>query len=1409
MKVWTRIQRRATPTCAALAAWLSLSPAEGAAEAGPGDELRAEGSVSAARPRVVLARTWVDSLQKSFELTITFSESVTGFTLSDIQATNASATSALSGSGSRYTVTMATTTNFEGVVTVTVPASAAINSSSEGNLARTLSFSADTKAPTVLKADVDGRELTVTFSEDLSEANTPAVGRFGVQVTRAGTNSEIDVSSVSISRDDVALTLEEAVLFGDVVALTYGDTGANALTDLAGNQATAINGFSVRNRTARTTGLVPSAPRSVRAEADGSTVIEVNWKVPASTGGDSIEGYVVQASTTGRAPWTTLVRDTRSAATRYRHTGLTAGTTRHYRVAAINANGTGPYSTVVQGTTAQAYPGPPRSLTARAAGTSSIELSWTAATAGSGGAITGYRIEVSTSATGNWRIVEDDTRTRQTKYTHTGLGPGVKRHYRVFAINRAGRSDASNVAHATTEATTPGAPVALRVVPSGVGGSRELLIAWSAPSSDGGSRITGYRIETSASGFGGWTVLVGRTDGAVTTYTHSGLAPGSTRYYRVAAVNAEGRGPYTSAVEGSTRAAPPSAPGRVRASADGPNSITLSWNAPLDDGGQPVTGYRIRHRTAVGSWIVVAANTGSTATTYSHQGLRPVTTYFYQVAGVNGAGVGPWSGEASTKTSPSVPGSPRSLSARAVGTSEIALSWSPPRDDGGAAVLGYRIEMSANGGRTWRMLRTNTGTRRTAFSDGNLNPATTRHYRVSAINQRGVGAPSNVASATTAATVPGAPRSLTATADGTARIDLSWTAPANDGGAEVEGYRIEARDDGGAWESLVAHTRSAATSHSETGLDPATTRHYRVSAINRVGVGKASSPASATTDATVPDPPTGLVATATSPTRIDLTWTAPAYDGGADVEGYKVEASESGANWSVLVANTGSAAATYAHTGLVPGSQRFYRVSAVNRAGAGKPSGVASAMTDDPVQRAGRLNATVLPHVAATMTSSTVSAIGDRIDAVASGAGALRRVDAGVFRGLAAGADGRFANDGSAHSLARLLGASSFQTPLEGGPGGPQEEPRGRRIATWGAGDYHDLGQPAAAELEWSGSVVSGHVGADARVAARVLAGVAASHSRANVDFADKTGAASVSGTYRTAMTSVNPYVAWLPDDFGTVLWTTGGMGWGDVHVDDGRAGLRSSPAQLTTGAVGAAYQISNRGLVGLRLRAEGWAGRLRVDGSEAAMDSLTLGLRRARLALEWTQGFRFAETNEVTIQLEGGVRYDDGDGANGAGMEVGGGVTYRNRAAGLTAEGKGRLLLSDLAGYEEWGVGGRIQLEPGSNGEGLSIRLTPSYGDAAGGVEDLWDRGVTSALGAPGARARGNLDGEVGWGLAGRRGAPFGGFRLGGGARAVSAGVKYELNPDAGVRFEATRRESGFGPARHAVGIRGRLKLR
>ena len=97
----------------------------------------------------------------------------------------------------------------------------------------------------------------------------------------------------------------------------------------------------------------------------------------------------------------------------------------------------------------------------------------------------------------------------------------------------------------------------------------------------------------------------------------------------------------------------------------------------------------------------------------------------------------------------------------------------------------------------------------------------------------------------------------------------------------------------------------------------------------------------------LPGAPTGLGATKMGRYRIDLAWTAPAFDGNLPITGYRIEVSPDGVtDWTDLVLDTGSTDTADTHTPLAPSTTRHYRVSAINSAGTGDPSGSADATTD-------------------------------------------------------------------------------------------------------------------------------------------------------------------------------------------------------------------------------------------------------------------------------------------------------------------------------------------------------------------------------------------------------------------------------------------------------------------------------
>src|SRR5204863_8671 len=177
---------------------------------------------------------------------------------------------------------------------------------------------------------------------------------------------------------------------------------------------------------------------------------------------------------------------------------------------------------------------------------------------------------------------------------------------------------------------------------------------------------------------------------------------------------------------------------------------------------------------------------------------------------------------------------PTGLTASAVSSSQINLSWTASSDNVG--VSGYRVY------RNGTQIAT---TGATSFANTGLSPSTTYSYTVAAYDAAGnLSAQSSSASATTPAppdtTPPSVPTGLTASAVSSSQINLSWTASSDNVG--VSGYRV--------YRNGTQIATTGATSFANTGLSPSTTYSYTVAAYDAAGnLSAQSSPASATTPA--------------------------------------------------------------------------------------------------------------------------------------------------------------------------------------------------------------------------------------------------------------------------------------------------------------------------------------------------------------------------------------------------------------------------------------------------------------------------------------------------------------------------------------------------------------------------------
>ena len=116
------------------------------------------------------------------------------------------------------------------------------------------------------------------------------------------------------------------------------------------------------------------------------------------------------------------------------------------------------------------------------------------------------------------------------------------------------------------------------------------------------------------------------------------------------------------------------------------------------------------------------------------------------------------------------------------------------------------------------------------------------------------------------------------------KFSVTWTAPANNGGAAITDYKIGITPSGGS-ETVTSHGGTTPP-HEITGLTDGVTYGVRVRAVNAVGDGAWSSTVNQVA-ALLPDAPSALSLTPQT-SALDLSWTAPADNGGAAITGYTV-----------------------------------------------------------------------------------------------------------------------------------------------------------------------------------------------------------------------------------------------------------------------------------------------------------------------------------------------------------------------------------------------------------------------------------------------------------------------------------------------------------------------------------------
>uniref|UniRef100_A0A8D1SW25 Myomesin-1 n=1 Tax=Sus scrofa TaxID=9823 RepID=A0A8D1SW25_PIG len=535
----------------------------------------------------------------------------------------------------------------------------------------------------------------------------------------------------------------------------------------------------------------PASPLDVVCLDANKDYIIISWKQPAVDGGSPILGYFIDKCEVGTNNWSQC-NDTPVKFARFPVTGLIEGRSYIFRVRAVNKNGIGLPSRVSEPVAALdpaekarlrsrpsapwtgqiivteeeptegIVPGPPTDLSVIEATQSYVVLSWKPPKQrGHEGIL--YFIEKCDAGAENWQRVNTELPVKSPRFALFDLAEGKSYQFRVRCSNSAGVGEPSEA----TEVTVVGDKLDIPKAPSNIIPSRNtdtsVVVTWEE--SKDAKELVGYYIESSVVGSGKWEPC-NNNPVKGTRFTCHGLTTGQSYIFRVRAVNAAGLSEYSQdseAIEVKAAIAAPSPPCDITCLESFRDSMVLGWKQPDKTGGAEITGYYVNYREVIdgvpGRWREANIKAISDEA-YKISNLKENMVYQFQVAAMNIAGLGePSAVSASFKCEEwtiAVPGPPHSLKYSEVRNTSLVLQWKPPIHSGRTPVTGYFVDMKEANAKEdhWRGLN-EAALKNTYLKVQGLKEGVSYVFRVRAINQAGVGKPSDLAGPVVAETRPG------------------------------------------------------------------------------------------------------------------------------------------------------------------------------------------------------------------------------------------------------------------------------------------------------------------------------------------------------------------------------------------------------------------------------------------------------------------------------------------------------------------------------------------------------------------------------------------------------------------------------------------------------------------------------
>ena len=766
------------------------------------------------------------------------------------------------------------------------------------------------------------------------------------EAASVASDAEITLTAFLLQRDGQVLaagndyffqynTNTNQVVFAAASTFTLGDYElrvAPTVQDLAGNSLLvndAVNGTSEFSIILLDVPSQPSAPLG----ASGDQQVTLSWEAPSTSVSAPITDYIIETSNDDGQTWV-LFEDgtsTETTATVTKHDGapLENGTSYRFRVRGVSRVGEGENSPPSAAITPLRLPGVP-TIVSVVTGNAQLVFEWTAPTDDGEDlpltdSIVDYVVEYSSDGGATWTAHTPNPTTTST--TVTGLTGGEAYLLRVAARNARGKGDYATTTVTETPQGVPGLVQNLSLV-AGVG---EVTLDWD-PGATGGLPILEYVVKFSINSGAFVDENWGSADpGPV---TKAGLSTGDTVVAEVFARNSiPGDGPVATSNTAIVGGIPGVVTGLEFTEKDG--AVALSWTAPADTGGHPVTDYIIESTADGGAtWVAeLDISTATSVTISSIDGAPLVNGNEYSFRVFTETAVATSATATEISDGPAVPYTLPSapiLNTPTFGEGSIGITWSAP-DNGGRPISDYVVQRKLASQAEWSTFADGTSAE-TSAEITDVTNGVSYVVRVAAVNQRGQGPWSAESTSVVPGAVPDEITDLTASAQDGA-VGLTWTVPASTLTVTSHQVRYKKQSDPDWTPSLgaIVVNESAATT-TITGLDNGVDYVFEVVSVNAVG----SSPAASTsaTPFALPGAVTNFAAV-NAGNSVALNWSAPLSDGGGTITDYTVQYRLASSSTWITFADGVSTGLSANVTGLSVGQTYVFQVAAKTEFGTG------------------------------------------------------------------------------------------------------------------------------------------------------------------------------------------------------------------------------------------------------------------------------------------------------------------------------------------------------------------------------------------------------------------------------------------------------------------------------------------